>query len=104
MIGSETGDNRSFITVSSFGKSLLKQDELFEEAFFIMTERGSSFIIDNIYYKLPSDNSHLIYNIFIKSTRWITSKSYNLSKVFPKFVSYSHEFKTSLTLGPLQEL
>ncbi len=35
MIGFETGDNWSFITVSSFGKSLLKQDELFEEAFLL---------------------------------------------------------------------
>jgi len=43
-----------------------------------MTERVSSFIIDNIYYTLPSDNSRLIYNIFIKSTGWTTSKSYNL--------------------------
>ena len=38
MIYSETGDIKRFITVSSFGKSLLNQINLFEEAFFIFSQ------------------------------------------------------------------
>ncbi len=40
MIYSETGDIKKFITVSSFGKSLLKQIILFEEAFFVSSQEN----------------------------------------------------------------
>jgi hypothetical protein len=40
MIYSETGDIKKFITVSSFGESLLKQIILFEEAFFVSSQEN----------------------------------------------------------------
>jgi len=78
MIGFETDDNRSFITVSSFGKSLLKQLNLFEEAFILLRQRVSSFSLTLSIITIVLIKFYLKYNIFIKSTRQISSKRYNL--------------------------
>ena len=78
MIGFEMGDNRSFITVSSFGKSLLKQLNLFEEAFILLRQRVSSFSLTLSITTIVLIKFFLKYNIFIKSTRQISSKRYNL--------------------------